>query len=237
MIRWAATLPRRFAHTAAALRNLGMEALLDTEVVWLRGSEVTEELGLALRLVPDLQRFDVSADGAITPHGLRIPVGRLPAGSWQPLSDLIKPKVQTAALPGISPPAVEIRLVRSDEERAPAALLVPFEVWATYAEHAPQVRLSPLRFACSPDGKALIMGTPLPPLPGQPLVDRHGVLTPAGYDWSPALEPIVLRRAMGLGEGDVALLRKDATYDLIRSDAFVQALRSAVRLTREGLGS
>jgi hypothetical protein len=66
------------------------------------------------------------------------------------------------------------------------------------------------------------------------MINHAGILTPCGFAWTPRVAPAVLRELFALGENDVAVLAEDGTHQVIRSEQFVRASRSAARATREG---
>ncbi|MBE7212161.1 MAG: hypothetical protein INR65_14160 [Gluconacetobacter diazotrophicus] len=143
-------------------------------------------------------------------------------------------------LPALRPPAatvekIGLRLVRGGAEATPDALLLGLDAWTRWAATAPAVRLRPLRFAATASS-ALVLGQPLPPLPGARLVSREGVLVPAGWRWEPAVDPAVVRRVCGLRADELALWPgEDAPVAVIPAETIVPASRSAVRLTRAQL--
>jgi hypothetical protein len=202
------------------------------DAVWLRGGNMTEDLDLDLRKLPGGRRFRLGPDGRLTAAGARVPKGRLPDSGWQSLSAWLKPDPQPAALAGEVTQRVPLTLVRTSHEQSPGVLVTPLETWADYATTAPAVRLRPLRFAASADGRAVVWGDPLPPVPGRRYVEREGVAVPAGWAWSPAVEPAVVRDLLGLAAGDLALFDEDGTYELVAAGGFARATRSGVRATR-----
>jgi hypothetical protein len=126
---------------------------------------------------------------------------------------------------------VALRLVRSPAEEAPAVLLTSLAAWRDYAETAPAVRLERWSFAADTSGRVLVRGVPLPPLRGERLTDRDGLFTPAGWSWTPAVEPAIVRSALGLAAGDCGWLRTDGTWERIAAGDWTRASRSAARQT------
>ena len=53
----------------------------------------------------------------------------------------------------------------------------------------------------------------------------------AGWAWSPAVEPAIVRAVLGLEKDERALLSPDGGWELISAGDWTQATRSAVRLT------
>lgn len=229
---WAVRLPRAAAPAAGAIRLLpGVQVCEAGDELWLRGDGLDDALELALRKIPGAKRFTTDTRGRLFPPGARLPKGRLPDAGWLPLSQWLAPRPQTAALQGRMPPRIALRLVRSDRERRANVLVTALGAWAEYVRNAPLVRLKPLRFAASADGRVLVRGEPLPPIPGERCVERDGLAVPAGLEWSPPVDPAVLRDVLGLEDGDLALLDAEAGHERVFASDFVQASRESVRLT------
>lgn len=234
------------AAAAAALGGLrcrrGLEVLEQDVVVWLRGPAIDQQdekaaatFDLELRCLPGAERFTVGEDGQLVPHGRRVPQGRLPEGTWSPLSEWLEVELPTAALAGELPSPALLQIVRANSQLEANVLLTSLETWSRFGATAAQVRLAPLAFAANDEGQCVIRGTPLPPIPGTRYVEREGVAVEAGWTWSPPLDAAVLREAFRLGEGDVALLHRDGSRDRLRADDFVHAARSAIRLSAGGV--
>jgi hypothetical protein len=133
--------------------------------------------------------------------------------------------------PAASPQPTVLRLVRASHELDATWLLTTFETWAAYAVQAPQVRLARWSFVAGRDGRVVVRGAPLPPLPGQRFVDREGIVVPAGYTWSPAVDAQTVRQCWSLDRGECVLWMADGSCQRIALENWVQATRSAVRLT------
>ena len=103
--------------------------------------------------------------------------------------------------------------------------------WVAYGETAAQVRLDRWTFAINDNGDVLIRGQPLPPIPGDRLVEVEGIVVPAGWTWSPALAASVLRQVCGLETGELALLHPDGGWERVSASCFVRASHSAIRQT------
>ena len=154
-----------------------------TGALWLRGGlAATNPLPLPIRQLPASAAYVADAQGRLFPRGSRTPTGRLPALNWQPLAEFLPLEMPTAALPGELPTPVPVQLVPTRQPRPGAALLATLAAWVAYAETAPAVRLAPLRFAASGRGQVLLLGAPLPPLPGQEYWQTESLLLPAGYE-------------------------------------------------------
>lgn len=213
--------------------ELGLRAAAEPAAghLWLRGLPATGPLPLALRQLPALARYDADAEGGLFPAGRPTPTGRLPPLAWQPLAAFIPLDLPTAALPGQLPAPVPVRLVPSPRPQPAAALLTSLAAFKSYADTAPAVRLAGLRFAASARGQALVLGIPLPPLPGQEYWRSADLLLPAGFDFEVSLLAELLASRLNPSAEDVLLFDETGHYEVIAAAHLHPATRSAVRLT------
>ena len=237
---WAARLPRESAGTAAALRLRTDLLVADAaDHLWLRGQTLAPELELELRKLSGAERFDLSDGGALTPRGSRVPTMSLPAElNWQKPDEYFRLTPQPAALAGEVSARVTLSVVRDPDlrEREANVLVASLRAWVQYASNAPIVRLRPLRFAASADGRVLLRGTPLPPLAGRRYVEQEGVALPSGFVFSPALDAAGVRALVCTDPQSLALFHEDGTYERIDAEEFVPASRAAARATGDALG-
>jgi hypothetical protein len=217
----------------------GLRAAPDTGAgqLWLRGLPATGPLPLALRHLPALASYAADAEGRLFPAGRPTPTGRLPLLAWQPLAAFIPLEIPTAALPGQRPAPVAVRLVPSTESRPGAALLTTLAILESYVEAAPAVRLAGLRFAVSAQRQALLVGAPLPPIPGQEYWLSTGLLLPAGFDFEVPLVAKLLAGSLPNAAADVLLFFPDGQYEVIPAAQLHPVSRSAVRLTTRAFSS
>jgi hypothetical protein len=136
-----------------------------------------------------------------------------------------------AALGGRLPGQIALRLEPSAEEERPNVLLTAAEAWLNYASEAAQVRLDRWTFALDAEGRAVVRGWPSPPIAGTHYVEQQGVAVQAGWRWTPRVDADIVRDALHLSTGDLALLHGDGTWDFIGGEHFVRATRSAIRLS------
>lgn len=235
--RWAVRLDQAEAAVAARLRQIPrVEVYVEGTggAVWLRGP-LDDALAEQIHALPAGERFQVLDDGQLIPWGGRVPHGTLPAENWGPLSGWFEPHLPLAALPGSLAASAKLELARDETEREPSLLTLDIPEWLAYVASAPQVRLDRWMFAVNSQGRVLVRGTPLPPLPGQRLVEEGGIVVPAGSWWSPPVDAAVLRRWFELAEGDLALLGHDGAWEKIEAGDFTRATRGAIRSTAAAL--
>lgn len=224
--------------TLGSVRHLpGLQAVEIADQLWLGGLPATGKLPLLVRGLPAVAIYGLDAEGRLFPNGQRTPTTRLPAGLvWQPIRAFVPLELPTAALPAQNPPSYGVRLRPSARAETAAGLLTTLAAWHAYAETAPEIRLRCLRFAVAADARVLLLGTPLPPLPGQELWLREGLLLPAGFDFEAPLLAPLLREKLQSAADDVLLFAADGSWERVLNAAILPVTRSAVRLTFEEFG-
>ncbi|MGI4759170.1 MAG: hypothetical protein ACRYF0_00585 [Janthinobacterium lividum] len=214
----------------------GLQAAEAAGELWLRGLPATGELPLVVRALPATAAYELDAQGRLFPLGSLTPTSQLATLTWQPIQAFVPLQVPTAALPAQGAPRYQVRLVPSARAEAGAALLTTFATWHAYAATAPEIRLTGLRFAVAADHRVLLLGTPLPPVPGQEHWLREGLLLPAGFDFEAPLLAPLLARQLNAATDALLLFAADGRWERIASENILPVTRSAVRLTAKEFG-
>lgn len=240
--RWAISLAIGDAPQLAALRKVPrVEVCTIGDSVWCRGDAWNDAVERQLLALPGAYRYEIVADEQITPAGQLVPTARLPDGAWIPLANWLElelPPARTAVRPrSIDLEPVQLRLVRSACERAASCLLTTMPQLQSYAETAAAIRLAQWSFVLRTDGSCIVRGIPLPPIAGTQLVEIDGLLVPAGWEWRPAVDAQTVRTLLGLQAKDIALFDRAGSWELIAPEQWVQATRSAIRLSQAGVHS
>lgn len=221
------------ANSLGRLRlQAGVEVGERGDTLWLHIPHSSDELDAALRMLPG-ERFTVLPDEQLVPLGKRVPTGHLPDCDWIDLSRWLRVTAPLAGFSGQLPHKIELQFVRGGPIGESNLMVTDVATWRDYAISAPQVRLERWTFALNNVGDVLVRGTPLPPIAGRRFVETSGIAIAAGWTWTPHVAADVLVEVLQLEEGDLALLQMDGQWDLIPSDSFVRATRSAVRLSAE----
>lgn len=237
---WAVELAAADAESAQVMRLAhGVEARFtdDQSTLWLRGTDLDPETLNLVRTLPSLRRLTLLEDGRGIIEGKTVPSITLSGSGWLPLRHLSPLKPPPMRSGGTASAFATLRLIPDRHESRAEVLCVPFRPWHDYAITAAAIRLAPLRFAVSEDGRAIIHGSPLPPLRGQFFTIQNGIATPAGLTLSPPIAPALLAARFQLNEGDILLFHEDETCELIDASGLAQASRSAVRETATALAA
>jgi len=191
----------------------GLQAAEEGNCIWIRGINALLEMDKELLRLPATNTFIIDEENNLF----------LPGG--------LTPVAPTAALPGKTNDKVKLKIIPSAIVRKGAAILTTLDVWKQYAETASETRLFATRFAVSEKNKVLIMGDPLPSLPGIEYWQTGNVLLPAGYDFEFSIMEEFVNKKLNENKSSVILFDKDGSWQKIDKSFFVISKRSAIRLT------
>lgn len=200
--------------------------------IWVRGISVNNEIDLRIRQLPGLHTYTLDADDYLFPPRGLTPIGKLQPMTWVPLSTYITVTLPVSALPGKINQRSVVRLVPSQQSKPGNALLTDLFAWKAYAQTAPLVRLQQTRFAVSEENKVLIIGEPIPALPGKEYVLEDTLLIPLGFEFDPPVISSLIGSQFNPDNDSLLLFDTDSTWEEIPKDAFVPSTRSAIRLTK-----
>ncbi len=229
---WTIRLPAEDAEHLGKLRLInGLSVLVDGASIWLRGEYLDDGLSRRIRSIPNSTRYMIKVDRQLIRPGETVPCALLPEGSWQPLRSWLSVTLPVAGFSTQTDQLVMLKLVRSSRTMLANVMQTSWERWRAYAITAPAVRLARLGFAVSEDSEVLIRGTPLPPIPGRFFIEDNRVIVPIGWQFEPFVGSTIVRQLLALDEAEIALFSEDGSFELLPDTAFVQATRSAVRMT------
>lgn len=200
-------------------------------VLWVQGKCQRDEDREQIEEFVSGDKFHVLRDGQLIPWLARVPRGNLPKGPWEPVHQVWKPQLPTAAIAIAHAPRAKVAIVRDEQERSCNLLLTDQAQWTAFVKTCPQVRLAKWSFAANADGRVLIRGIPLPSIPGTRYVEQAAVAVEAGWWWSPPVSPHLMRRALSIASGAIGLLSADGELEIVPGSEFVTATRTAVTAT------
>jgi hypothetical protein len=179
------------------------------------------------------------ANGQLARRGQRVPVSHAPHGTWRPLAELLPIELPASRLPA-DPAAVQplpLRPVPAHRARPADALLTTLRELAAFAASAPLVRLARLQFAADSRGDALVLGTPLPALPGLPCYREGRLVLPCGYALPPQLDAAAAAAHLGAPPRGLVLWHADGHHQLAPAEAILPCTRAALAASlRAGRG-
>lgn len=230
-------IDKNYASVLAGLRCIdGLLVAADDAFIWVKVNAETALGDPRLRTLPVADTYGADENGRLFPVNGVTPVASLPQLEWQPLRTFIKPELPVSALPGRIQDALSIHIVPSDKNEKESALLIGLSLWKQYADTASSVRLKTLRFAVSEKQEVLVIGSPLPPLPGKELWLSHDILLPCGYDFETEITHILVQKKLNAEGDSLIFFDETGSWQRISKTFFVSASRSAVRLTGNAEG-
>lgn len=226
------TLDKKNTDSLGSIRSMpGLQLAADENDIWLRGLYETGELDITIRQLPIKHSYYVNEhDLLFIPGGLTA-VAVLPALNWQPIAEFISVKIPVAAMPGKLHTAAVIRVIPSTHDKKGTALLTTLEQWKAYAETAPGIRLAQLQFAVSQKNEVMIIGTPLPSIPGKEYWKTGNILLPCGYDLEIPMAASFISQQLNPEQDGLLIFDTNGGCEKIEFAYLVPAKRSAVRLT------
>ncbi len=209
----------------------GLRAAEEENCIWIRGINALIEMDKELLRLPATNTFIIDEQNNLFLPGGLTPVAVLKPLEWTSLTEFISVEAPTAALPGKTNGKISIKIIPSAIARKGAALVTTLDVWKKYAETASETRLFATRFAVSEKSKVLIIGDPLPSLPGIEYWQTGEVLLPAGYDFELSIMQEFVNKKLNENKSFVILFDEDGSWQKIDKSFFVISKRSAIRLT------
>jgi hypothetical protein len=197
--------------------------------LWVRGPLAARRAEVAQ--LPCLEHYLGDEHGLLVPEGKRLPTRTAPRGIWLSLTEFLAVE-RPAAVPSFKPvPPIAWALQSSATERAPTALITDLATLESWLEHTLALRLAPLCFALADDGSVLLLGTPLPALPGQTYYPAGPLLVPAGWEIPSHVWPAWVAQGLGLAVGDWALLSTNRPPEKISAAGMVPLTRANLRFS------
>lgn len=210
----------------------GLQAALEENKIWLRGITASVAPDVNLLKLPLKKTFLLDEQDNLFLTGAVTPIDKLHSLKWQPIALFLKVEAPVSSLPGKSNDKINIQLKLSYEEQPGVALLTSLSIWKAYAEKAAEIRLKAIRFAVSENEEVLILGSPLPALPGKEYWSNENLLLPCGYDFEIAVIGKLISQKLQTGNDDIILFDATGNWQRIPASHFVPGTRSAVRLTQ-----
>ncbi len=172
-------------------------AELQDGLFWVRGTGVSTERYQILAAVSDSPIFLLDEQQRLTPSTGTVPTGRLPSLSWSSLSEFVSASPPKPRRIRDSQLRIEVRLCRSGQIQDAAAIITSWENFLEWGLATSELRLKSLRFAVAGQ-KVLVIGRPIPPLPGRRFWEAGRLYVPLGYSWQPAIDETSLNQSLSL---------------------------------------
>lgn len=237
---WLATVPADSAEALGAARLCpGIEVAAESVegILWLRGPGLTEEIVRALRGAGGLEWREPVPGGYWKKAGDRLPGGALPPEiretDWHSLRESLVPDLPPLEVAEPVSQKAVLRVIPSAVEHTANVLFTTIGDLSAWAVSAPEVRLHPLRFAVRQDGRAVVHGTPLPPVPGEVWWEAGGVAVPGGMEIDPPVPPSLIRDLCGLPSEwkGLILIHPPGSVEMLPEEVLAGLNRASARMS------
>jgi hypothetical protein len=208
----------------------GLRVAIAGDEIWVRDIH-PDTTPLQLHKLPAKRTFLADMQERLFLPGKHTPHDTLKKMSWEPIASFIKVELPVSAMPATPGSRYTLRLSPATLPAEPFAVRTTLVHWKAYADTAPLIRLQRLSFAMCETGEVLIIGSPLPPIPGSVFTLQGNVLLPAGYDFDPPAIGQFISSVTGTESDTLVLFHTDGQWEKIAGTCFVRASRSAIRLT------
>jgi MoxR-vWA-beta-propeller ternary system domain bpX2 len=210
----------------------GLEAAVCEDKIFLKGFYILASADSKLKQLPILETYFLREKTKLfKPDGFTA-IAELPNVFWEPLTTFIKIELPTAAMPGHTNEKIQIKLVQLNLDKQAYALFTNLTTWKLYGENESAIRLEQLHFAVSENNKVLIIGLPIPSLPGKTFWLYDDLLLPTGYHLEMPMVSSFINEQYNKNKDAILLFAINGSWQRIDKTFFVHAKRSAIRLTK-----
>ncbi len=210
---------------------------LDPDAIWIRFNLDNSRLVEQSKALP-AERFRLTGRWLMR-EGHQVADAELPDLNWLPVGLAIELQLPWIGRAGKSAnlSSCTWSLDRGGQECPVAGAIVTWDDLARWVDTAPQWRLARLVYSIAARPQegppthpyALVLGTPVPPVPAQYLIARQRILLPAGMHWLPALAPDFVSRSFDLQAGQWLLWLTTDQWHIIDDSNLVPLTRASVR--------
>lgn len=187
-MEWVMQLSLRDRKAIEPLRNQPrLLVALRGEEIWLRGIFAEEMPAAPWQFLPALHTWRLSEEEWLFCPGDSTPEMHLPDLDWEPAAQHFLVEFPLPGLGGMLPAREPVKVVASTSMQEAQALLLSLSALIDWAEQTPDFRWQGLSFAASAEGRAIVIGHPLPPLLGIACWLSEPLILPCGFQVEPAI--------------------------------------------------
>lgn len=205
----------------------GLFMARSANAILLKINALDDSLPSELLSLPTINSYQVDEAGYMFPIGKLTPVGIIPDMDWRPISELLPVELPLAILPGINIRKCSIKLVRSTEAREGVGLLTNLSLLKRFVGTTNKIRFEHLEFAVEDKGRTLVLGSPVPSIPGKEYWADDHILLPTGYDFEYPVTRKLLKQKYD--KGNCVLINNDSTIEIINRMKFKTVSRRGVK--------
>lgn len=226
-------LPLKYKDKLSQIRVWNtLRMAIDEDDIWVRGIPPNQLHSPEIRSIP-FKKIYYQQDNALFLLGGNLPEERLKTSLlWSPISKALPVETPTYNFNyfGVQE-TVDFKLIPSSNEQEVTALLIELDVLEQYILKAPAIRLQAIQWSII-NKKALLVGSPLLPIPGKSYWQRQNFLLPSGYDFEYPELSDYYRKNLQQTHDEYIILQSDNTYFKIIEEQFKPLSRSSFRLSQ-----
>lgn len=203
----------------------------ERDTIWIRDFDYAQIHSTEVKSIPFKTAYYEKENKLIRINNL-LPDRIVPSVLWTPID-----RALTVKLPpfnhnffGIEE-RLSIHLVASDKETSAVALVIDLPILNQYISTAPSVRLEKIYWSVLESNKAILLGTPLLPLPGKSFWQRSNFLLPTGLDFDLHILTEAINKKINPRNNQLVIWNEDCTYSLLPKENLVPLSRGSFQLT------
>lgn len=204
---------------------------VDGQMFWVKGFTEEQINDVKVKIIPEKVLF-YEKDNKLFLLNSLLPEISIPGILWSPIENglpITLPQFNHNYF-GVNE-QIEITLNPSEKEETAVLQKVAISHLVQYINIAPAIRLAPLKWCLFGDSEALVMGTPLLPLPGNTYWLNAGFILPSGYDLTYPFLQNHIEVYLNTLNHNYVLWDVEGNYSLIDKSVFIPLTRSSLRQT------
>lgn len=204
----------------------------DGDLIWIKGLSEEDLTSTAVLSIPGINRY-YSKLGRLYPYGKLLPVGYEPSLLWTAMKKAIFLDLPSKNhnLFDVSSD-IEVKLIAAAEEHVSSMMMTDLDNLYEYVHRGSSIRMKPLLWTIV-GSKALLIGSPLLPIPGETFWKIGNHILPAGYEFELPIIAEQLDTMINPGRKYDILWSPSCSYSLIDKSLYTSLSRSSVRATRK----
>jgi len=170
-------------HLLADIKNwASIKVAFDEDMIWMTGLNWNQIQSSTVKGIPHAYRW-YEKEGMLYKLGSVLPDRKSPSFLWTPIKRALKVQLPdyNCNFFGIEN-GLTISMIETKEPKEISVVCCKLEILQSYLRTAPSVRLKNMQWCIVDNEMALIMGTPLLPLPTEDYWVRKNFIFPVGYD-------------------------------------------------------
>ena len=221
VIAYWVSVPERYKAALYSLRKWPqLKMATDKGLIWLKGLLQSDMESPDLLRIPMLERYCLK-NTRLYPLGKQLPKMVAPTLLWSDLQRGLRVELPAENFNYFGVDQTHrLELVASTTPKPVTASIINLKLLETYLYDAPQVRVAGLRWLLLGTTEALVVGTPLLPVPGRDYYQMGCFLIPAGFAFRYANLVSTYERGLSDARSYLYLVNEDGGFSKVRRADF-----------------